>query len=703
LNTTTGPTVVASPTATTTYTVTATPPAGNCIRTATVTVTVNPLPDATATITPVSCNSNGSITLTPTVGTAPFTATWNTVPVQTGLTATGLAPGEYTVLLRDAKGCERTLTFVVPRSPTAFEAFVQSIRPPRCAGQSNAEVTIGVRNGTAPYTYIWSHNPALNSPTATGLAPGDYTVTVRDANNCEVQVRFNIRAPQPIIIEVDPDRPNTNATCPNTCDGSAAVRVSGGVPPYTFTWSSPDIPSFSYTGTGDPGRILSNLCSGRYKVVVQDANGCRDSLLLDRRSAGVTYTLSQTNVRCHGGRDGSASVSVTSAPNGTSWQWSGPGGFTSPQNATSITNIAAGKYYISFSLPGCSAPIVDSVIITEPPRLVGQATTQDASCRGVTDGRATLSASGGTSASGSYTWVWVSHPQYSGTSVNTLPPDTYAVVVRDDNGCTDTVRFTIGVRSSLRAGISPTTARGCTPLSITWAALPTGTGPFTYAWDMGDGTRRSDSTFSYTYAQAGTYQVVLSIQDATGCRDTARATVTVSPQPRARFEVQPDPTQQHLVGTTFTLTSTSQNATRLTWRVSGLGTHTGASWSFVANEPGEYCISLLAENEGCLDSVQRCVQVVGSSIFIPTAFTPNGDGINDVLKITGQGVVSLRVQVYDRWGNLIFDNNGEATRYWDGTKDGEPAPEGAYVVAVEAVMLPEQKVFKRAVTVTLLR
>jgi hypothetical protein len=249
LNTTTGATVVASPQVTTTYTAPVIPPVGSCVATANVTVTVHPPPDATAAVTPASCGANGSVTLTIKAGTLPVTAVWNTTPPQTGLTLSSIPPGTYQATLTDANGCSNIVSVFVPAPLGALLAWLQNSQSPLCHGQSNGSAQIGVTGGPPPYTYSWSHNPLLNSPNATGLAAGNYTVPVTDNAGCSFVARFTLSQPAPLTISIDSLNQNAPVSCSGACNGVLSVEVDGGTTPRVYTWTSATYPAFSATGS----------------------------------------------------------------------------------------------------------------------------------------------------------------------------------------------------------------------------------------------------------------------------------------------------------------------------------------------------------------------------------------------------------------------------------------------------------------------
>ncbi|MDW8057019.1 MAG: gliding motility-associated C-terminal domain-containing protein, partial [Bacteroidia bacterium] len=899
-----------------------------------VSVAVNPPPHATPTVNPPTCGADGSITLTITAGTPPVNVVWNTVPPQTGLTATNLQPGTYQATLTDANGCTNSIPVFLPAPPGVLFAWLQSTQEPTCHGQSNGSATIGVTGGTPPYTFSWSHNPLLNAPTATGLAAGSYSVIVTDNAGCSFPVFFTLGQPAPLTIRIDSLRRNELVSCSGACNGVITVEASGGVPPRTYNWSSPTHPAFSFSGVDAAGTQATGLCEGEYIISVTDARGCTASLTVQLGPTPFSYTLSKTDALCFGAPQGSASVTINEVPNGTTWHWTGPGGYTSPQNATTITNVVPGRYYINFNIPGCPRVIQDSIdigsppdititaahvmpscngfangtititagggvggyeynlnggawqggnvftglaagtytlgvrdangcekyltytlpeptplsfglpvvsdvschggsngsitvsvsggtlpyeyslnggpyqssssftglsagsytvtvrdangctavqtvtvsqpsplsftftvqnplcfggngtivfqasggvgnyqygvngnygtasvvslpagtytltvrdgngcvtpaqiaTITQPPQLVGNvANLVSATCRESSDGSVNLTATGGTPGAGGYTYVWVSHPQYSGSTAGGLRPGSYVVVVRDANGCEDTIRFTVGYRSYVDADVRPMQADGCIPLLVEWVALPSGSGPFRYEWDLGDGTQARDSVVQHVYMVQGNYVVRLIIRNSDGCADTAVATVQAFTTPTLGYTIDPDTSEERVVGTVFTLTSTAMNADRVWWAIPGYGQHEGAVWQVRFEKAGEYCFTMWAQNGSCVDSTRGCIRVRDPFIYVPNAFSPNGDGVNDVFEVKSFGLEEPRVRIYDRWGLLIFDNQGDMTRHWDGTYRGQPVQEDAYTVVIEGKLPPTGRPFKRTTTVTVIR
>ena len=222
----------------------------------------------TATKTDAVCGgeSSGTATATATGGTPPYTYSWNTVPIQTGANASGLAEGTYTVTVTDANGCTAGTDIVIMAPPVLIVTI--SSNDILCHGENNGSATATASGGSEPYAYSWNTSPVQTTQTVTDLAQGSYTVTVTDANSCIAVETVNITDPDPLSAEATV----TDASCPDTDDGEISLEVTGGTPPYTFIWS-------------DPGSVSSpdrtNLTPGTYSVVISDANGCRMSTSIE--------------------------------------------------------------------------------------------------------------------------------------------------------------------------------------------------------------------------------------------------------------------------------------------------------------------------------------------------------------------------------------------------------------------------------------
>ena len=187
----------------------------------------------------------------------PFTYSWSTTPAQTSQTATGLSGGTYTVTVNALNSCASTATAIIA-APAAL-AHTISIEQPGC-GLASGTATITETGGTPPYSYLWAPAGGTGA-TAAFLAAGDYTVTVTDSKGCFENIAVKLTDVFPTISIIN----KKDASCFGESDGAATAFVSGGRPPYTYSWNTVP-PQTTATAT--------NLPAGNYTVTVFDANVC---------------------------------------------------------------------------------------------------------------------------------------------------------------------------------------------------------------------------------------------------------------------------------------------------------------------------------------------------------------------------------------------------------------------------------------------
>jgi gliding motility-associated-like protein len=300
----------------------------------------NPLPILIGTnSTPSSCTANnGSATAIPTGGTPPYTYSWNTNPVQSSQTVTGLAPGNYSVSVFDVTGCFYNTGTVTVANIGGF-AVTETHTDVSCYGKNDGTITIAPAGGTPPYVYAWSTNPVQTGSTLVAIPSGSYTCTVRDGSGCVVTRTVTIS--QPTILGVTIANA-VNVSCPAGKDGRATASGYGGVGPYNYSWNLSPVQA---------GAAVSNLTAGNYIVTINDAHGCTDTESVSiRQPPPMNLSSSITAASC-GMNDGSATVTPTGATPPYTYLW-----LTAPvvQTTPTASNLAAGTYTLIITdLAGC--------------------------------------------------------------------------------------------------------------------------------------------------------------------------------------------------------------------------------------------------------------------------------------------------------------------------------------------------------------
>jgi hypothetical protein len=272
-----------------------------CFTTSTDTFFFNPVaclpPSLSATTIGASCfgASDGSIDLTISSGTSPYTISWSNGANSEDIA--GLTAGVYTVSVVDAFNCPNTLTVAVSEpGQLTISGIVDSVS---CNSGADGSIDITVTGGTSPYTFSWS-NGALTEDII-GLTTGTYTVTVIDISSCAASASFDVYEPSALNTNVSTSDP----LCTGQASGSINPNVSGGTAPYTYLWSN-----------GATSATLAGVMAGLYTVDITDANGCliTASATLTDPPAFTLSVVSATDVSCPGGNTGAIDISASNDP-----------------------------------------------------------------------------------------------------------------------------------------------------------------------------------------------------------------------------------------------------------------------------------------------------------------------------------------------------------------------------------------------------
>ncbi len=475
----------------------------------TVNIKFNPNPTSDFTVTPIHCfgdattvtyTGTGSTNATyhwdfaggtpvPNSSQGPFNVSWNTA-------------GTYDLSLWvDDAGCtSNTTTISVVNPPLLINHVV--VDTAACAG-GNTTVTNNSSGGTTPYIYSWSNG------TGTNFTAGTYYVTTTDANGCTDVDTFTVTIPNALVSTPYP----TNLLCYHDNSGSGYVSVTGGTPPYTYSWSN----NLSLNDS-----IQSGLAAGTYTVSITDDNGCQitQDITLNEPSQIQAQITNSTNVSCIGACDGTATALGTQATPPYSYAW-GNGNTTA-----SATGLCAGNPIVTVTdNNGCSTTA--TATISEPTALTAAIiSTTNVTCHGYCDGTATAQGSGGTPP---YSYNWSSGGNLSTeTNICAVP---VSVTITDNNGCTATASTTITEASVLSASFTNVNDASCWGYSDGTATVTAtgGTSPYSYYWWTGtNGNNPSQQNLSY-----GTHTVT--VTDANGCTDTVSVTINQPPLINIQF------------------------------------------------------------------------------------------------------------------------------------------------------------------------
>ncbi|WP_173021577.1 SdrD B-like domain-containing protein [Lewinella sp. W8] len=438
-------------------------------------------------------DATGSLTARPLSGpTSQYTYAWSTGAV--GPTVSGLGAGTYTVTATDVNGCTAEASATI----RTIEISVSlSSTPTSCADENDGTATATVTGGDAPITYAWSNGGT--TATITGLAPGTYTVTVTEANDCKATGSVVVGSPDELVLAVDPE----NVDCPGDATGSIDLTVTGGTAPFTYLWSN-----------GATTEDISGLMAGTYSNTTTDANGCTETITVQiNQPANLMITDNVVDVDCNGAATGRITVLASGGTPVYTYAWN------TGATTRTITDLTAGTYVVTVT-DANDCEIVASFTVNEPTAIMVSGTVTDNDCFGEDEGAIDLTVAGGT---GGYAFQWSNGATTE--DITGLTAGTYDVTVTDVNDCEATASFTVEEADEIDLSVVPTNVLcfGGNDGSIDLTVMG-GLAPYTYLWTTGA------TTEDLSGLTAGTYTVV--VTDAGACQ----ASISVSIQQPSALE-----------------------------------------------------------------------------------------------------------------------------------------------------------------------
>jgi len=644
-----------------------------CKATTTVTLTQPAAIVLTASAVAATCKGlcNGQLTCTATGGTAPLTYTW------TGSCSTAncsnVCAGTYPLTVNDAHSCSASASATVTEPPTALSLTMGSVSS-HC-NQPDGVDSVTVAGGNAAYTYSWSPGGAT-APTNTHLTPGMYSVVVTDSHLCKATDSLKVQNIPGLVASMGATTP---VSCFQGSNGTATASATGSVGAVTYSWSP----------AGGAAATASGLSAGNYTCHISDAAGCVDQAL------AVIIQPTQVNVAGAAATPVCINQTDTLHANGTggtpayTYSWNGPAG---PVTSTPAPKATTTYTVICTDANGCNS-LPKTVTVTVLPPLKVTVSSTDSICSGA-NAQLTATGSGG---DGIYNYSWnptagLNNPTLANPVASPASTTNYTVYLRDacttpdDSNTVQVVLYPVPVpvfRSMDTAG--------CAPLCVTFhdVSFPKCQGAVWSYGDAGSGTGCDSS--KHCYNTAGRYSPKVTVTDVHGCKGSTTLInyITVYPAPEAMFTASPQPTT--MLDPVIFFHDTSTGAVSRIWTFAELAGATDTSRNPRYNYPdtGCYPVTLLVKNTfGCTDTMKMPVCISPYfTFYIPDAFTPNGDGINDVWlpKSEDADPGHYDASVYDRWGNEVFRSTVWG-KGWDGKANNGPAiaQEDTYVYQIFA-------------------
>jgi gliding motility-associated-like protein len=654
-----------------------------------------------ATTNSVSCfgGNDGYATVNITQGTPAYTINWLPYGGSALTSSSSLSSGTYTVNVTDAIGC-KSFTLLTINQPTLLTVSVSSSQNVSCYGDNTGSISVIPSGGINPYTYSWTTIPSTTS-TVNNLLSGAYTVQVKDKNNCPASVSANITQPAAALSSAV----STTPPFCNGLNGTATANTSGGTIGYNYAWSSAPLQTSSSAA----------IPQGTYTLITTDNNGCTYSNVFTiTEPPPVTTIANSTDTSCSG-QAITLNASAVGGVGNYHYQWQ-PG--TNNTSAYTVSPVNNTVYTVmSFDQNGCPGTL-NSInvsvfsLVQNDLTMVGQATVcpnYSAAVSAQVDSKA-----------GPVTYNW-SPNLGNGAGPYVVTPvinTTYSVTVTSSvcgNSVTDKVPVVISPPPTLI--IESDTNIVCLPASLQFydkSTVANGNDPVTsWNWSFGDGTSSSLQNPSHTYGSAGTYGVNLTVSTAGGCTSNNAGTskkVYVNDRPVAAFSLASSSLE--IPFDKLTTNNKSKGAVSFAWSFGDGGTSTAFDPIYQYTTVGIYRIQLIATSQiGCKDTTYTDV-TTDAAVKFPNAFTPSYSGPsggyydpknydNDIFFPYTSGVIEYRLEIFDRWGELIFVTS-DINQGWDGYYRGHLCQQDVYVWKAY-LKLNNGKTYNKSGDVTLLK
>ncbi|MEX1187642.1 MAG: PKD domain-containing protein [Bacteroidia bacterium] len=608
--------------------------------------------------------SNGTISIdSASGGTLPYSFRLNNSNWTSATSYTNLSDGNHSMYIRDAQQCidSTSRILITPSFPTQMTTqIVDAV----CA-ENNAVISInGVTGGTSPlYVAIGdSIFSLLNSYPANfeNLAEGDYLITIKDANDCLIDsINYVIRYPGPSSISTD----IIDATCSLDNSIIAVTNVSSGTTPILYSING---------GTYTADTVFSDLAAGNYQLSVIDSNGCTlDTLVQTVAVPDVEInTIISHPITCFGYNNGEITDQIPSGSPPFLVTWSnGDSGFISD-------SLFIGTYTATvIDSNGCTES--SSTSLPQPAQIDVHINAPVYVCEG-NEVMLQASVEGG-SGHLDITWPAFSH---SGETLIDTPDSTtnYVALATDILGCQDRDSTVILMRLSPDGTIVPDVAEGCSPICVNFSFNPISAAAIAnYSWTFEDSYTAGESVPKHCFSESGFQDIEVQLEDVYGCKATltAEGIVNVHPLPVAKFSYTPD--EVDVMEPLFRFINESELADTYYWTFGDGNFSLIESPEHEFSDTGSYNVCLkISTSFGCEDYTCEYLDVNPyPTIYAPNAFTPNGDGTNDIFNIKLTYVKQFQLEIFDRWGELIFLST-DPDFGWNGTYKGNPAQEDVY-------------------------
>ncbi len=501
-------------------------------------------------------------------GSTPYQFLWSNGGTSAALQ--NLPCGPIALMLTDGVGCVQNYAATLDCPETILVLGI-TVQDARCFGSSDGAITVEAQGGALPLNYLWNDAAAQNTQTAQNLPMGPYTVTITDANGCNISTTATVSQPSQLTVTTS----HTDASCLNFSDGSATANPVGGTSPYSFSWGA--------TGTN---QTISNLTASTYFVTVTDANLCTAtaSATIAQPSTVVMVTATQTRFACAGESDGEASVSASGGNGATfMFQWS------TGQVGGGASGLATGLYTVTATDPkGCTGTQMVAIQALDSIEVFTAYTPP--TCADDADGLVVVVLIKGGLGMGDttqYQYQWSLAGAPNSTVVNGFSGGKYFLTVTDLQGCTGSTEINIVAPAPVLVQLTSENLScfGAFDGEVAVNSVQNAVGAVTYQWNNGETTAMIDNL------PAGFYAVT--VTDENTCTAVALAQLQQPEMLELTFQIQALVCAGDSNGAVSALVTGGTPGYDFQWS-------NGANTSNIANlGPGNYILQVIDSN-GCL-------------------------------------------------------------------------------------------------------
>lgn len=629
----------------------------------------------------ISCHdlNDGQINLNVSGGTTPYTYVWtkdgNPFPSATNGSLRNLAEGKYHVTITEVNNCdilEETYTIV---NPPILDVTLARQKDIICYGYATGEIDVDVTGGRAVeispgvfnYNYYWTGPSGFTSfsKNLRNVIAGTYRLTVTDNSGCTDNLEVILTQNSEIKLEST----KTEIACYNDANASITITdISGGVP---FATGEPYIIKWSNLGSG---RVQNNLTAGTYIIFIEDALGCPKQFPITIDNVPeFSINPDVKQISCFGAKDGHIRLNLVGGVAPIKLVWSDDDAAGLERN-----NLGPGRYSVIITDKKL-CKIEQTFIINEPLALELRADVSNPlSCYDANTGAINLVVTGGTPP---FTYAW-SNGATTEDLIN-LPPDNYTVNVTDANGCKATDSWKIIRFEQLTPTVETITDFDCDTKYVKQTFVghvKGGIPPYELSWS--DGVVSGSNNQIMNTNNNGL--IVFSVKDSFGCEVNLPFNVNTPVLGNANFSYASyghDVYNLYSIFDPILFTNLATgDFTTISWDFGDGNFSDEENPSHIYTRVGTYTVKQTVSYPfGCQYSYTTTIKVEkGYTVEMPTAFTPNNDGINDSFAPVFLGFIEVTLHVYDTWGSLIYSETGETIKGWNGKVKDLEAENGNY-------------------------